>query len=135
MFAVVLSDFDADMYVVEKPYDMTDLSFAQTLVEGLISLVRLPDHDEYLDMYVNDEGLFYESFFKNVLASAMAHQLLVGPAVLIRSTPAGDMCSIDDEDLVEWGLADDKRLSLFEYLEIRKKGLAELEVVTNVNRL
>jgi hypothetical protein len=133
MFAVVISDYDDDLYIVSKPYDMDDLKFLQSLVEGLIERVELTDYDEALDMYVNEEGLFDDTFSHNILASEMCHRYIVGPAVLIRSTPDGDTRSIDDEDLVRWQLDIENKMSLHDYVEMRRLVLSQMKDDSNVN--
>jgi hypothetical protein len=70
----------------------------QTLVQGLIQYVptRMTKFDG--DVWVNEEGLYEPTFSLNLIASNIAGQRLVGPAVIAKSK-GGETVGLSDADL------------------------------------
>lgn len=72
-----LNDSNAYLVKVDTSYIST-LQALQSLVDGLVTVVST----DWGDVWVNDEGLFRNDFRVNYVASTLAGQHLVGPAVI-----------------------------------------------------
>lgn len=93
-----------EVRVVELPTENT-YETLRDLVGGLLTTVRMPDELNEVTMYVDDEGLLYsEPLPVNVVASALALQVLVGNAVIVGNrSPEGEYDG-DDYDVPSWML-------------------------------
>lgn len=101
---VVLIEDTGDALLVRVDGDT--LPALQTLVDGLVDIVVAPP----LDVWVNDEGYWRESFGINLVASILTGRQLVGPAVLARSCRQGKttgLSTVDVRRLQRSGLAID----------------------------
>lgn len=124
MFGIAVNDLSGKKYAVVKPDDMTTLKFMQTIVEGLITLV--PTEDENIDLFVNDEGLYFEHFVLNPVASRFAGQPLVGPSIMMRHNRAGETTSMTVDDMKAFGCNEFIGLEL--WLALRKLSMVEIGI-------
>jgi hypothetical protein len=94
-----LNEF-GDALLVKHEGDNT-LRTLQTLVEGFIQCVPTNDTETGFcgDIWVNEEGLYQPTFAANMLASILAGQCLVGPAVITRSNDEGETVGLADTDM------------------------------------
>jgi len=91
-----LNEF-GDALLIRHEGDDT-LTTLQTLVGGLVQYVptRMTKFDG--DVWVNEEGLYEPTFTLNLMASNIAGQRLVGPAVIAKSK-GGATVGLSDADL------------------------------------
>lgn len=80
-----------DAVVVTQQPGEDSLTCLQTLVNGLIELVR--PNKLNCDVWCNEEALFQPNFGINLVASFMTGRQLVGPIVLTSSNANGDTTS------------------------------------------
>jgi hypothetical protein len=105
---VYIDDFGNVAKIIPSNDTLCDL---QTMVDGYITMPSGNIAGMNVDVVVNDEGLYRENFRLNPVASFIARQHLVGPAVLVRTTANGDTIGFTDEqidELIGVGLAIDK---------------------------
>lgn len=96
-YFIYVNDGEATAVPVDET--TSTLKQLQGLVEGLITFTTGYLAGWYVDVVVNDEGLFREDFTVNTLASLIAGQQLVGPAVLSLTTPSGDTIGFSDDQV------------------------------------
>lgn len=90
--------------VIEQQPNQTTLEMLQSLVEGLIERVELPEFPG-ADMWVNEEGLITPGLQRNTYATLFARSEnyhpypIVGPTVIAGYGPEGETLSVTQEIL------------------------------------
>lgn len=99
----VVIEQNADIVIIDHDADTKGgtLKMLQTAVDGLIECVSAdPDFLGFdADVWINEDGLYRKGYQVNVIASVIAGQRLVGPAVLSLSTFDGETIGLDAEQI------------------------------------